>query len=119
MYFPALQTVFPSESALVVNISAATISTTSKTSAYIISTMYMDISLMSSLPKPTGDDFGIEDELNIDEGSSLMSLSPKLTGIDFDIEDEPDIDEGSGNDSILNYLLLTSTVTLGGKCMNF
>ena len=82
----------------------------------------MCASLMSSSLKPTGNDgsgndFGIEDESDIDEGSSLMSSSPKLTGNDFDIEDKPDIDEGSGNDSNLN-LLLTSTVTLGGKCMN-
>ena len=91
MYFSALQTASPSESALVDSISAATISKTSKTCANIISTMYMDVSFMSSSPKPTDDD--------------------------FDIEDEPDIDKGSGDDS--NPLLLSSTVTLGGKCMNF
>ena len=73
---------------MVDNISAATISRTS-----II--MSRDISVMNSSPKPTGND-----------GS----------GNDFGKEDEPDIDEGSGNDSDLN-LLLTSTITLGGKCM--
>ena len=104
--------VFPSTSALVDDISAATIS-----KAYnIISTMSRNVLLMSSSPKPTGNDLDIKDEPDIDEGSSLMSLSPKPTGIDFGVEDEPDIDEGSGDDSNLN-LLLTSTVTLGGKCM--
>ena len=93
MYFPAPQTVFPSGSSLVDNISAATNSQTSKNSAYIISTMPREVSLMSSSPKSTGNDFGIE------EGSG--------------------IDEGSGDDSNLNLLLLASTVTLGGKCMQF
>ena len=74
-----------SGSTLVGNISEATISTTSLT-------MSKDVSLMNSSPKPTGND--------------------------FDIEEEPDVDEGSGKDSNLN-LLLTSTVTLGGKCMVF
>ena len=49
-------------------------------------TMHMDVSLMSSSPKPTDNDFGIE--------------------------------EGSGDESNLN-LLLISTVTLGGKCLQF
>ena len=104
--------------------------------------MLRDVSLKSSSPKPTGNDFDIEDEPNIDKVSFLVSSSPKPTGNDLDIEDEPDIDEvsslmssspkttdndfgmeegsgigeGSGNDFNLN-LLLTSTVTLGGKCM--
>ena len=97
-----------SGSALVENISAATIS---KTSAYTIFSMSVsalvdDISAanISTTSKTMSRDL------------SLMNSSPKPTGNDVGIEDEPDIDEGSGNDSDLN-LLLISTVTLGGKCM--
>ena len=90
MFFLAPQTVYPSGSALVDHISTSTIFTTSKTIAYEISTKSRDVSLMSSSPKPTGNDFGIE------EGSG--------------------IEEESGNVSDLN-LLLISTVTVGGKCI--
>ena len=90
MYFLASQTVYLSGSALVDHISASTIFTPSKTIAYEISTKSREVSLMCSSPQPTGNDFGKE------EGSG--------------------IEEGFGNVSDLN-LLLISTVTVGGKCI--
>ena len=90
VYFPALQTVYSSGSALIDHTPASTISATSKNINYEISTMPRHVSLMSSSPGPTDNDFAKEEESGMEEGS--------------------------GNESNLN-LLLISTVTLGGKCI--